>query len=133
VSLREAEAAEANAVLALVCRAVLFQMAHAPEVITVEDPEAFVASWVQIFTALQCPSSRVFENYHSKSQIAEQPAAPVRRRVLVPLNPAVDPIYLDHSAVKYGKEPPQPMLLMSDIVDFETMPSISTQNTLFKG
>jgi hypothetical protein len=91
VSLREAEAAEANAVLALVCRAVLFHTAHAREVITVEDPEAFVASSVQIFTALQCPSSRVFENYHSKSQIAGQPAAPVRRRVLVPLNPAVDP------------------------------------------
>jgi hypothetical protein len=52
---------------------------------------------------------------------------------LLPVNPALERVYLANYRITYDEDPPTPRLTINEVIDFESLPAQIPQNALFAG
>lgn len=112
------ERRDVAALLTIVCNAISYQALHAADVATVGVKiDTMIDTWHDVFQSLMGESS-IFAECPPKYCLNETTTDPSVRRILFPLNPAVDRVYLSYWREKYATEPPNIRLTLADVMQF---------------
>lgn len=118
--------------LEIICNAIQYQVLAHTAISSHFVPETLSLVWEEIFNSLYSPVSPIFRGLPIKYKLHGYTTRPAVRRILFPINPAVDPIYLKHWKVKYGTKKPQIRLTMKDVIH-HTQSNHLHENILFSG
>ncbi|EAX88658.1 Beige/BEACH domain containing protein [Trichomonas vaginalis G3] len=128
----ERDKKDVTALLTIVCNAISYQALHASDVTTVGVKiDTMIDTWHEVFQSLMGESS-IFGDCPPKYCLNETTTDPSVRRILFPLNPAIDRVYLSYWKEKYQKPPPKVRLTLADVMQFA--PSLYMEDDiLFNG
>lgn len=101
--IEKVENSDVNCFLSLYCNSVLAQAVNAHSFFSQqEENDEMLSKWKEIFTQLNFPGSKIYENCPVKYKVDDSTVRYQVRRVLLPMNPSLDHQYLDFWETKYS-------------------------------
>lgn len=122
--------------LTLCCNSILYQSVAALGGLETSNDTSLssdlvIEKWRQIFTSLMCPGSMVFSHCPVKYTVNESSTKVEIRRILLPLNPAIDNNYTAFWEEKYKEKMPEIRLTLAQVVNFSPIPLITPKSSKF--
>lgn len=123
-----------SGLMTIFCNAVQYQKISEGEITMFdENEEKIIQTWHHIFDSLFYPSSRIFEHCPKKFKINEVTSRFERRRTLIPINPASDPIYASYYTEKYNSELPKIRLTLNEVLSMNSSTLSHSNDVAFSG
>jgi hypothetical protein len=92
---------------------------------------SFAESWTGIFESLYSPATHIFDALPVKYSLNDLTMRPEVRRILLPLNPAINDHYLKFWKTKYGTDPPNIRLTLKSVC--RSVPLIPARDVSWTG
>jgi len=123
-----------KALLTISCNSIGFQVVHSANTrmnpFSIDD---IIETWKDVFTNLLFPGSTVYKDLPIKYRILDNTTHHQQRKMLFPINPSYDRLYLSFWNTKYRTDPPSIRLQLRQVLQNTPMPLFNENSVVFNG